>query len=98
VQVDGDVVKTAYKARTRTYKAVVQSDPQPSTPNIIATPVKWTLKVGTKKVRTVEQSWADKDTLTYRLPQKKTTKTYKIRLFENGESAAKKTVTVKGTG
>ena len=89
--------KTTYKAPKRKFTAVVASNQHTALPNEVAVPVNWKLKVGSKTVKTLSQSWNETDKLVTKLPLKNVTKTYRIRVLEDGKKVFDKKYTVKAS-
>ena len=94
-QVEGTLKKASYRTPTREFAAVVAGSQHQPLPNEFAVPVTWKLKVGSKTVRTLAQSWNETDQLAVRLPLKNATKTYRLRILEDGKKVFDKRYTVK---
>lgn len=97
VQVAGEVTKSSYRKSNLKYKAVVRTESDPGTPNSVGTPLKWTLKLGSKTVDSLTQLYSEKGSLRYQIPQKAKTRTYKVRVLQGSKVDVRKTVTVRGT-
>ena len=95
VQVDGTLKKATYKARKRKFTATVASNSHTPLPNELPVSVVWKLKVGSKTVKTISQSWNEIDKLATRLPLRSVTKTYRVRVLEGGKKVFDKRYTVK---